>query len=232
MDTPGWVTCHSHGRSSSDVNAPFVTSQRRRFFLNCLRTHFLKSWRNKGTPFWLWALSLTGERHKMMIEVISWVIFESCWTLKAVYIFAKLWFMGRQMSRFKRVTLQLGASAAVGCSSQLPTSSLVASERFSVDLYVALSSPAGVLVKKKKKNWVPLLCNAPAATRASTSYSAQPPQPHSIQRHTSLARARHTNGTKETGATIGRKRRTTLGISNSSSKALSWKRTQGLSVVR
>lgn len=60
--------------------------------------------------------------------------------------------MGRQMSRFKRVTLQLGASAAVGCSSQLPTSSLVASESFSVDLYVALSSPAGVLVKKKKKD--------------------------------------------------------------------------------
>lgn len=123
----GWLVTHLG--EVADVAAPFVpfvTSQRRRFFLNCLRTHFLKSWRNKGTPFWLWALSLTGERHKMMIEVISWVIFESCWTLKAVYIFAKLWFMGRQMSRFKRVTLQLGASAAVGCSSHFPTSSLVA----------------------------------------------------------------------------------------------------------
>lgn len=151
MDTPGWGSCHSPGRGSSDVAAPFVTSQRRNLFLNCLRTYFLKSWRNKGIPFWLWALSLTGERNKMMIEVISWVIFESCWTLNAVYIFAKLWFMGWQMSRFKRVTLQLGASAAVGCSSHLPTSSLVASERFSVDLYVALSSQAGVLVKKRKK---------------------------------------------------------------------------------
>lgn len=150
MDTPGWGSCHSPGRGSSDVAEPFVMSQSIRFLLNCLRTHFLESW-------WIvhWVLSHVG----------AWGQFIS---LQSCDWWSDRWADSRQ------------SLCNWGQVEQSAAAPIVSGRRFSVDLYVNLSSRAGVWVKKKKTIGSPALHQLhQPQPKPRLIYSAQPPQPHS-----------------------------------------------------
>lgn len=115
----------------------------------------------------------------------------------------------------------------ISCSTHPPPLSPVVSKCFSVDLYAALRQALEQVFRRKR---VPTMHQLHPEPQLSTAHSHSSHMPFT-DRHTSLTRARQTTAQRNKGIER-RKRGTTLGISNSSSKALSWKRTQGLSVVR
>lgn len=129
-------------------------------------------------------------------------------------------FMGRLMSRVSMFCQQESHFATGTCVTQSAAAlSLLHYLRLFLNVFQLIYMPlhGKHLSRCLGEKGFPLCTSC---TQSLDYHSTQPQQPHSIYRHTSLTRARQTTAQRNKGIER-RKRGTTLGISNSSSKALS-----------